>query len=97
MLTLKGHSKRVSSVAFSPNGKRLASGGWDNTVKLWNTADGTELLTLKKHSRQVQAVAFSPEGRRVASGGGGANMTVKIWYALNRIKPTTRSAPLKRR
>jgi WD40 repeat protein len=78
-LTLKGHSSYVLSVAFSPDGKRLVSGSWDKTVKLWDTATGTELLTLKGHSRGVCSVAFSPDGKRLASGSD--NGFIKLWDA----------------
>jgi WD40 repeat protein len=75
--TLKGHSGSVNSVAFSPDGKTLASGGGDNTVKLWEVSTGTELRTLKGHSGAVFSVAFSPDRKTLASGGG--DNTVKLW------------------
>ena len=75
LLTLKGHSGGVESVAFSPDGKRLASGSLDKTIKLWDTVTGKELLTLKGHSYRVKSVAFSPDGRRLAS----ASRTIKLW------------------
>ena len=77
LLTLKGHSGRVHSIAFSPDGKCLASGSQDQTIKLWDTATGTELLTLKGHSSGVVSVAFSPDGKLLASGS--VDKTVKLW------------------
>ena len=72
--TLKGHSDIVWSVAFSPDGKTLAAGSGDKTVKLWNL-EGKELQTLKGHSDIVYSVAFSPDGKTIATGSG--DKTVK--------------------
>jgi hypothetical protein len=54
-------------VAFSPDGTRLASGGGDQTVRVWEAATGRELLSLKGHSEVVRSVAFSPDGTRVVA------------------------------
>src|SRR2546427_3907116 len=62
------HADLVNTVAFSPDGKRLASGSADGIVKLWDAATGQELLTLKGHTDIVFSVAFSPDGKRLASG-----------------------------
>ena len=72
-----GHSSTVRSVAFSPDGKTLASGSLDNTVKLWDVSTGTELRTLEGHSAEVLSVAFSPDGKTLASGS--RKGTIKLW------------------
>ncbi len=74
---VRGHSEAVLSVAYSPDGSRLASGSGDKTVKLWDTAKGKELATLAGHSGDVRSVSFSPDGRRLASGA--EDKTVKLW------------------
>ncbi|MEH1902744.1 MAG: caspase family protein, partial [Nostoc sp.] len=76
---LEGHSSGVNSVAFSPDGKTIASASSDNTVKLWNAATGKEITTLKGHSSAVYSVAFSPDGKTIASAS--YDNTVKLWDA----------------
>ena len=71
LLTFKGRTGRVKSVAFSPDGKRLASSSvHQTTMKLWDAASGKEILTLEQHATGVSSVAFSPDGKSLASAGG---------------------------
>jgi WD40 repeat protein/serine/threonine protein kinase len=79
VLTLRGHSSEVRSVAYDPDGKRLASASKDGTVKVWDLGAGLELLSLPAHMGEVLGVAFSPNGQRLASAGGDG--AVKVWDA----------------
>jgi WD40 repeat protein/uncharacterized caspase-like protein len=81
LVVQRGHADLITALAFSPDGKILASGGTDTTVKLWETASGQELRTLSGHLNQVDAVAFSPDGKTLASGS--ADDTVKLWDVAN--------------
>jgi WD40 repeat protein len=77
VVMLKGHTAGVQSVAFSPDGKWIVSGGVDKTLKVWDAETGEEMLTLQGHSEIVRSVNFSPDGRRIVSGG--ADKTIKVW------------------
>jgi len=77
--TLESHSDRVLSVAFSPDGKRLASGSVDCIVMLWDAETGAVQSMLKGHSNWVLSVAFSPDGKQLASGS--SEHTVMLWDA----------------
>jgi type II secretory pathway pseudopilin PulG len=79
LLTLKGHSDGVTSVAVSPDGRRIASASWDRTVKVWDAITSQELLTLKGHTASISCVVFSPDGQRLASVS--LDQTGKVWDA----------------
>ncbi|MGW3124566.1 nSTAND1 domain-containing NTPase, partial [Streptomyces sp. NPDC001107] len=73
---LIGHTDFVESVAFSPVGQTLASGGADGKIRLWDTATGKLRTTLDGHTDIVESVAFSPDGRTLASD---SDRTIRLW------------------
>jgi WD40 repeat protein len=67
--SLGGHTAVVASIALTADGKTLASGSYDATLKLWDLATGKETATLRGHTAGVYSVAFAPDGKMLASGG----------------------------
>ncbi|MHC5765361.1 MAG: WD40 repeat domain-containing protein [Nostoc sp.] len=100
---LEGHSSAVYSVAFSPDGKTIASASDDKTVKVWDAVTAKEITSFKGHSERVWGVAFSPDGKTIASAS--SDKTVKVWkvypntlknlivYSCNRLRVYLQSNP----
>lgn len=61
----KGHSRYISCLAFSPDGKQIITGSYDNTLKLWNAKSGKEIRTFSMHTGFIRSVFFSPDGKRI--------------------------------
>src|SRR2546421_431886 len=79
VLTLTGHTKGVFNVAFSPDGKYLATASKDHTARLWDAATGKEVRTFRGHTSSLYSVTFSPDGTKLATAG--EDQTVRVWDA----------------
>jgi WD40 repeat protein len=90
LLTLE-HTDWVWRVAFSPDGKRLASAGKDKSVKVWDVTTGKLIRTMPGHTGEVWSVVFSPDGKQLATAS--ENGEVKIWDML--AERESRSFPVK--
>jgi WD40 repeat protein len=84
-----GHSGCILCLAFSPDGRLLASAGFDGTIKVWEVEAAREAFTLPGHAKAVTSLAFSPDGRLLASGG--FDTVVKVWDV--RARAEARSLP----
>ena len=74
-----GHQGEIAVAQFSPDGRRLLTGGKDRTVKIWDPHSGVELLSLTGNRSAVSAVAFSEDGTQIASAL--EDGTAVIWQA----------------
>ncbi|MFO1498988.1 MAG: serine/threonine-protein kinase [Verrucomicrobiota bacterium] len=85
LMALRGHSNWITSVAFSPDGRRLITGSLDTHVKVWDASSGKELLTLTSPS-SIRSFALSRDGRRIATG---AHECIMIWDPVSGEKALT--------
>jgi len=76
-ISLIGHSRPISTIAFSPDGKRLVSASHDKTIRIWNVETGRALKSLIGHQEIVKSAFFSPDGKRVVSTS--RDHTIRIW------------------
>jgi hypothetical protein len=74
---LTGHTDQVFSAVFHPDGTRLASGGHDRAVWLWDLLTGRDVARLEGHTNYIYSLAFSPDGKSLVSGSG--DNTVRVW------------------
>jgi len=89
--TLAGHAQRVAALAFSPEGRTLATGSTDRTLRTWDVATGAMQRTLEGHAGSVLAVAFSPDGALLASGSEDA--TIRLWRTADGSLRRTLTGP----
>jgi len=87
-----GHTARVNSIAFSPDGRYILSGSYDTTIKLWEFSTGREIRSFVGHTDAVTSVAFDPDGQHIISGSWYGS--VKVWridtgQAINTFRPHT--------
>ena len=81
--TLEGHKGYISAIAFTPDSKFLATGSWDKTVRLWDTATGALRSTLQGHGERVDGIAFSPKGQLASASP--RDRTVRLWEPVTGV------------
>ena len=77
---LRGHTDQVLTMAFHPDGHRIASGGRDQYIRIWDPVTGDGMARLQGHTDYVFSLAFSPDGSMLISGSG--DTTVRIWDTI---------------
>lgn len=77
VMTLKGHTKDIEALAYSPDGKILVSGGWDNTIKVWNPESGELMKDFVAHDGAIRCMAFSRDSKMLITGA--RDNSIKIW------------------
>jgi WD40 repeat protein/serine/threonine protein kinase len=88
IMTLHGHRFRVNSISLNLDGKRIASGSADRSIKVWNWVTGKELMTISKaHENEITCVSFSPDGTRLVSSDGSGE--IKVWDVTSGNKVMT--------
>ncbi|HOL24645.1 MAG TPA: peptidase C14, partial [Candidatus Hydrothermia bacterium] len=75
--TFEGHENGITSVCFSPDGNYIASGSYDETIKLWEVSTGKLVRTFEGHENGITSVCFSPDGKYIASGSWDG--TIRLW------------------
>lgn len=78
---LKGHTNVILGLTFSPDSRRLLSGSFDDTARIWDVTSGKSLHVIEEHSDHIYAVAFSPDGDRVVTGSD--DDTLKLWNSTS--------------
>ncbi len=79
LFLLKGHTAKVNSASYSPDGSRIITASEDGTAKVWDARNGAELLSLKGHYGMVNTASFSPDGSQIVTTG--QEDTVRVWDA----------------
>lgn len=89
----EGHRDALHALALSPDGKTLATGGYDQKIRLWEIASGKESHLLAGHNGSINGLAFRPDGKVLASAS--ADRTIKLWHGMTGARLDTFSQPLK--
>ncbi|HLQ29800.1 MAG TPA: serine/threonine-protein kinase [Ktedonobacteraceae bacterium] len=83
LLTYRGHTDRIYTLAWSPDGERIASSSLDESVQVWDALTGENMLTYRDNSLHAPAIVWSPDGKYIASSSGLLSEKVQVWDASN--------------